>query len=111
MSLTREQIEAADDLPREEVPVPEWNGSVFIRLMTAGEHARLGVDFEAIPRDELMAYVLAKTLCDEAGRPLFDEGGVAVLSRKNKDVILRLYGVASRLNKMAAGDVEDAAKN
>ena len=37
MALTADQILAADDMGLKEVAVPEWGGSVFIRVMTVGE--------------------------------------------------------------------------
>ncbi len=37
MSLTAEQILAADDMGLKKVTVPEWGGDVFIRVMSVGE--------------------------------------------------------------------------
>ena len=37
MALTADQILAADDMGLKEVNVPEWGGSVYIRVMTVGE--------------------------------------------------------------------------
>ena len=39
--LTREQILAADDLPRERCPVPEWHGELWVRTMTAADREAL----------------------------------------------------------------------
>jgi hypothetical protein len=114
MALTREQILAADDLPREEVQVPEWGGSVWVRVLNAGDHARLGAEYETIPRSEIMVYLLARTLCDEAGAALFGPAAgdaVGALGAKNPEVLVRLFNVAARLNKMSPSDVDEAAKN
>ncbi len=35
--LTLEEIKAAGDLPREEVPVPEWGGSVVVQGISVAE--------------------------------------------------------------------------
>ena len=37
MRLSREDILKAEDLPTEEVPVPEWGGSVLVRGLTGRE--------------------------------------------------------------------------
>ena len=110
--LSRAQIEAANDLPYEEVEVPEWGGSVRLRPMTAGEHARLGSDYESLSKEQIACYVLAKTIVDEEGKPLFaDEAGLEALTRKSGNAVLRLAKVADRINKLGDAQVEAAAKN
>jgi hypothetical protein len=109
--LTREQILAADDLTRERVDVPEWGGPVFVRLMSAAEHARLGLAFDSIPKEKVREHVVALTLCDDAGNPLFTPDDVEALGRKSKDAIERVFAAAQRLNKLGAADVEAAAGN
>lgn len=110
--LSRAQIEAAEDLGREVVEVPEWGGSVVVRMMTAGEHTRLGQEYEGLPKDRLVFHLLAKVIVDDAGEALFaGEDGVEALAGKSKDVVLRLYKLASRLNGLGKDDVEAAAKN
>jgi len=115
MALTKKAILAADDLPREEVDVPEWGGTVFVRMMTAAEldvyrdrvvNATGGGDAVTF-----RAGLVAKCLVGEDGERLFTDDEVADLGSKATSVMERLTAVALRLNGMAAEDVEEMAKN
>lgn len=103
--LGRSAILRADDLPREEIYVPEWGGTVTVRTMTAGERsayeARADKDPEANPAPLLLAF----TACDEAGNLLFTPEDVRELERKNAKLLLRIFRVAVRLNKITAEDL------
>lgn len=111
-TLSRAEIEQAEDLGRELAEVPEWGGQVNVRMMNAGEKARLGLEYKNLVDEDVMFYVLSKTLVDDAGDQLFPgDAGVGSLKRKSFEVILRLYEVAARVNKLGKDAVEDAAKN
>lgn len=111
MALTREQILGADDLTREEVPVPEWGGTVFLRAMTGTERMRYEKLFDATAGMKALALLLAMTLCDEAGRALFSEADVEAVMGKNGALIMRLFEVARRLNRLSKQDIEELEKN
>ena len=114
MTLDRETILAADDLRREEVEVPEWGGSVYVRMLTATEKTVFSgglPDDDDVP-DDLLAQLAALTLCDDAGERLFDsDGDVAALGKKGFEPLERICEVAQRLNGVTAKAVETAAKN
>lgn len=112
MALSRDQILSASDLQRQEIDVPEWGGSVFIRMMSAGEHARLAQDFEAIPKESYVFYLLSKTLCDETGGLLFPApGDIGLLATKSMAATERVYEAVARLNKLEKSDVQASEKN
>ena len=68
MALTKAQILSADDLPREEVSVPEWGGSVLVSTMNLADMvAALGEAIKAAPPEKVLSVILAYTLVDEAG--------------------------------------------
>lgn len=115
--LTRDQILAAPDLPTEDVDVPEWGGGVRVRAMDgAGRdsfdgwlgkcHKEGNTSMEGI-----RANLVARCLVDESGNLLFSASDVEVLGRKSGAALDRVYAVATRLNRMRAVDVDDAAKN
>jgi hypothetical protein len=110
--LTKEQIFAARDLQTEDVPVPEWGGDVRITVM--GGKARDAL-MEALAQPQttarFQALVLASTVVDDAGAPVFTADDIEPLSEKNTDVLTRLVAVAMRLNKIGAKATEDAEKN
>ena len=126
--LTRAEILAADDLPRELVEVPEWGGSVYVRGLTAMERSEfenlmLGLenkrikvgksDDMTIQMDMRVLRVRLSALCmvDEKGNRLFGDDAVEALGRKSADALNRIFVVAQRLSGMTSDDVEDAAGN
>lgn len=116
--LTKEQILKAEDLPREEVKVPEWGGSVFVRGLTALERdawenswwIREG-DTRKLNVVNLRARLAVLCVCDAAGKRLFDDAAAADLGAKSGAAVDRLYTVALRLSGMQPGAVEEAEKN
>ena len=119
--LSKSDIIAAQDLQTQEVPVPEWGGSVRVRSLTGTERDAFEtclvkvVDGKRVPdMDNLRAKLLAATLVDENGTPLFsvaDVGDLSDLGSKSAAALDRIFGVAQRLNGMAADSVEVAVKN
>ena len=118
MALNREQILAAIDCRLIEEHVPEWGGSVWLRTMTGTERdqfeaeslKRKGKDIE-VNMANVRARLLAKTLADERGTRLFNDGEVLVLGAKSGDVLDRLYVAARRHNRLTKEDVEELAGN
>lgn len=108
----REQIDAAQDLKRELVSVPEWGCDVYVRTMTgserdAFEQSLAGKDGQ---RDltNLRARLLVKTLVDEAGVRAYGDDEAHWLGGKAAAVLDRLFEVAQRLNGLGAaqGEIE-----
>ncbi len=116
--LTREQILSAPDLRTETVNVPEWDGAVVVRTMTAAERdeyeqsmvASRGPDESANLRN-VRARLVAMTAVDEAGKRLFMDADIAALGAKSASAVNRVFQVASRLNALTESDVEGLAKN
>ena len=116
--LTREQILSADDLKREEVVVPNWGGSVFVRSLTGAERDRLeeqsvtrnGKTFEA-NYNNVRARLVSLAAVDESGKRLFTEADIEALGAKSAAALDLVFTVASRLNGLSAKDVDELAKN
>ncbi|WP_186137964.1 hypothetical protein [Burkholderia gladioli] len=110
--LTRDQILAARDLETEVVHVPEWGGDVRIGVMS-GKARELLMDSlaEQQPLSRFQALMLASTIVDDAGTPIFSADDVEQLRGKSTEVLVRLVEVAMRLNKIGQTAVEDAEKN
>jgi hypothetical protein len=115
MTVTREMILKADDLPRESVNVKAWGGVVFVKTMTAGERDALDAvnaeDREAKVKHLFSARLVAATVVDEAGALLFTEADVPALARKSARVMDRIVDVALKLNRMRESDAASAEKN
>jgi len=113
MALTAEQILAADDLGLKQVPVREWNGDVFIRMMSVGErdaYERLWIGKRETGVDNFRTEYLARVLCDEKGQLLFTREQVSTLANKSGAVMGRLFDEALAHNNMTEADVEQLGK-
>lgn len=114
MSLTRDQILAAEDLKTEIVKVPEWGGEVIIRTMDGeGRDAFEASLMSNGKRDikNFRAKLLSQCLIDDKGNRLFTEADINALGKKNAGVLARLTDIANGLNKISEADVEELAKN
>jgi hypothetical protein len=95
--LSKEQILAADDLPRETVAVPEWGGDVIVQVMSAAVSEAV---FNAAKGDNanFAIIMLASSLVDESGKLLFTVDDIAAMKAKNSKVLTELVKVCSRIN-------------
>ena len=115
--LDRNGILAADDLPREEVDVPEWNGKVWVSTFWGDDRDRFITECYARREGGAMNYVglsaliAALTICDEAGNRLFTEADVVALGKKSGAALDRVWKVAARLNHLLPEDLEELAGN
>jgi hypothetical protein len=112
--LTKDQILAADDLNLLEIQVPEWNGSVYCRVMSVGErdaYEREWIGKKETGVENFRTKFLQKVLCTKAGELLFTSDEVALLSKKSARVMARLWDKAMKHNHLMADDVEELAKN
>lgn len=118
MLLSKDQILARRPLPSEAVEVPEWDGSVRIQGLSAGEAdqfsaslvKRVGKNVE-MDREHYCAKLLSRCLVNEQGERLLSEADILVLSQQPAAPIQRLAVIAERLSGLQPGGVEDAAKN
>lgn len=120
--LSREAILRAEDLPREEVSVPEWGGSVLVRTLTGAERDRYEADIYDLKqkrgrasevgfKDNLRAKLVALAACDERGQRLFSDADVRALGAKSAKALERVWNVARRLAGLSGEDVEELEKN
>lgn len=113
MALTADQILAADDLGLKEVKVPEWGGSVYVRVMSVGErddYERMWIGKKETGVENFRTQYLARVLCDENGKLLFTREQTAELASKSGSVMGRLFDVAMKHNAMTEEDVNELGK-
>jgi len=114
MALTAEQILAADDAGLLEVAVPEWSGSVYIRVMSVGErdsYERMWIGKRETGVDNFRTEYLARVLCDENGKLLFTKAQTESLASKSGAVMGRLFDAAMKHNHMQEDAVEQSGKS
>lgn len=118
--LNADEILDKDDSQYEDVPVPEWGGTVRVRSMTADErdafdesitkisHNGKGQTREIIMKG-IRAKLVARSLIDDKGDRLFTDAQVETLGKKNATVLDRLFAIAQRLSGLSKDDVEKLA--
>ena len=112
--LTKEAILAADDLPSEIVPVPEWGGEVKVRSISGKERDGLEAAISAgkkVDLSNIRARLVALSVVGEDGKPLFAPADVEALGGKSAKALDRVFDVAQRLSGLRKEDVEDLVKN
>ncbi len=117
--LTASEILGMDDLPVEEVIVPEWkNRKVLICGLTAAAknaYQASIVEIQGKNRklklEHSTAKLLVRCLVDQKRQPLFTETQILQLGAKSAAVLERLAKVASRLSGMDEDDNEQLLKN
>src|ERR1044072_1746226 len=116
--VTRDNIRAYKGKAPEPVEIPEWGGTVYVRVMTGAERAAFAAETYQhngrsmkLNRKNFRARLLVRTLCNSAGVPLYSAAEAAELGEQPSDILDRLSVVASRINGMTAKDVEDLVKN
>lgn len=117
--LSKQDILSADDLARERVNVPEWDGDVFVRMMTGKEReifeqsvmdANGEIDYTK--SHDVFPRLVALTTTDEAGTLLFDRNGdIDALAAKGVRALHRVASVALRLNALTEDEKKEMAAN
>lgn len=110
--LSAKQILEAEDIRTIEVEVPEWNGTVLIRTMTADESMAYyeALNKPGVDKRQGAVYMAAACLVDPEGKKLFTMDEVEQLSKKSFGALLRIQREALKLNGITA-EAEKVAKN
>lgn len=119
MELTRDAIFAVNDIKVEgPIEIPEWNGSVHVKMMTGAERDKLEATTVSrkaktveINMSNFRARVVAATVCNSKGDLLFSDDDVKALGSKGAAPIDRVYEVAAKLNRITKQDAEELTKN
>lgn len=117
MTLSRDQILAADDLETREVDVPEWGGTVKVKALTGKERdayeASLRVtrgNQTAVDTSNLRAKLVGRALVDDEGKRVFTDQDINALGGKSALVLDRLFDIVAEMSGLNESE-EDAEKN
>jgi len=104
------EIRAAQDLPWEDVPVPELGPGCCLRIRTMKASELLAMLADGVPPPNRWAalVLIHCTLDPETGGPLFDDEAIEWLNEKSCAWVNRAFTVAARLNGL---EVDKTAKN
>jgi hypothetical protein len=118
MTLNKDQILQASDIPIHEVEVPEWGGSVFVKGMTGTERDKFESSIiemrgnqQRVNMIDVRAKLACYTICDEKGKRLFTDVEIKELAKKSASALQRIFDVAQKLSGIGADDVESLLKN
>lgn len=121
--LTREEILAADDVVRRDVPVPEWGGTVCVQSWDGARRDRFEAAVielkgrrAAVNTRNVRARAVAWSVVDPespvgAPRYLFSSQDIDALGEKSAKALDRVFGVVQELSGLGEEDVEALAKN
>jgi hypothetical protein len=117
--LSKDEIFGMDDIPMEEVVVPEWkNRKVIIcGLTAAGKNAYQAslVEIKGTSRKVRMenatAKLLVRTIVNRQRQPIFTETDIERLGAKSAAALERLATVANRLSGMDEKENAELVKN
>ena len=112
----RDRILAADDMPFEDVELPEWGETVRVRGLSSRERDTFEdeiLDDEGVADVEnIRARLLVRTCLDpETGKRVFTDDDADALGAKSAKPMQRLFSVARRLSALSEDDIEELVKN
>ena len=127
MSLTKDQILSAEDLPLHKADVPEWGGELYIRGMDGKERDEFDMELYSDSKatddsDDLddsnntnmsffRARLLVRCIRDVDGNRIFTNDEYELLANKSGAALERLFPLAQRLSGIGSGEQKKIAKN
>jgi hypothetical protein len=113
--LTRDEI-LATSAPYEDVPVPEWGGTVRVYGLSgirraAYVKAQFDDNGKLSDEDRADAVLAAFSMTDETGTLLFTAADIQALADKSVAALDRVTAVAKRLSGFSKEAVKAAEKN
>lgn len=122
--LTREQILQKKGYKIQVVNIPEWEGDVYVRGLTAGERDQFeesnlirdkdkkrGLTTYDVRVADTRARLVVMAVCDEKGNRLFTDDDIEAVSSLSSAAVSKLYSVAAALSGITDDDLEDLLKN
>lgn len=106
MPLSKKQILEAKDIKTKELQVPEWDGSVYLRVISGADRDVFEQAFSEKKMDAFRTRFLVMTLCDSDGEKLFTADEVDALNKKSSVVLNRIFDAAWELNAFTPAAVE-----
>ncbi len=108
--LSADDIFAVADVHVEEVEIPEWGGSVFVRSMTGEEASKFSEMVAKDKTDAMTKAIVLVTVKEDGISPLFTEDAVSRLRKKSLSALMKLQNRIIKMNGLRDEDVK-ATKN
>lgn len=116
--LSRDQILDAKDLDTKDVPVPEWGGTVRVRMLSGEERDEFEASMIEMKKDgsvkrnvaNVRARLVAAVVINEDGENIFNRADIRMLGRKSAAALDRVATAAQELNAFSDDDIEELAE-
>lgn len=113
--LSAEAILSAEDRPIEPMWVEEWQGHIFLRVMSGRDRDSFEAGCLNGTKPNMLnvrAKLAALTICDQEGKPLFnDPQGIKSLGEKSGAVLDKIFERASSINHIGGKDIDELVGN
>ena len=109
--LGRDAILSADDMGHVPVNVPEWGGSVHVRMLTARQRDAFELWVSGDTKENIRARLAVLCVCDADGKLLFSDDDADALGEKSGSAMDRIFDAAADLNKFSKKDTEELEGN
>ena len=109
--LSASQIISANDTKVEPVEVPEWGGTVYVRVLRGTDRDQFEEWINKEKDRAVRCRFLVLSLCDERGSLLFTPDQVSQLGEKSGDVLARVFDRAWDINYLSAKAVDALGKD
>lgn len=107
--LSRDDVLGAQDIDIEEIEVPEWGGTVFVKGMTGKEREQFEKGYSDT-KGNIRAKLVSMTICDKDGVLLFSLEDVEKLGSKSASALIRIFDVARRLSRIGKDENENISE-
>ena len=117
MALTKDLILAQIDLPREEIEVPEWGGTIWIGVMPGSERDAFEAESANLTKagnglNNFRARYCARAIVDDQGKRLFcSDADINALGQTSGTALDRIFDAARKINRLGDDDLEELEKN
>ena len=116
--LTREQILGVNDIKTETISVPEWGGEVLVKALSGAERDQFEIDSltgkgknQHVNLQNIRARLVARTVVDETGARIFQDGDVKALGAKSAAALQRVFDAAQKLSGLTDDDIDELTEN
>lgn len=94
------------------VMVEEWNQEISLRTWSAGDRIKF-LQYHETNKDRefYMATIAALSICDDAGKRIFDDKDIPALSEKSGNALQTVVEAALKLNGLYKEATDDAKKD
>jgi len=115
--LNRDDILTVKDISIEEIDVPEWGGSVYVKGMNGTERDTFEASIvqqrgknASVNMANIRAKLAAQTICNENGERLFTDADIKALGKKSAAALQRVFDIAQKLSGISGDDVDELAQ-